>query len=113
MSEPGPTPGYTPCAAWPSTLEVRGPDHFREILAELAAAVERGELRVLQASPGFDEIMRDGQWTQDGFLWIVQCQRTGKCFRLAADTYHGRAVWEEVVREGEIWQRASLLKKKS
>lgn len=76
-------------------------------------AVERGEVRVLQASRGFDEVMRDGQWTQDGFLWIVQCQRTGKCFRLDADTYRGRAVWEEVVREGEVWWRVSAKRKKT
>lgn len=110
MTQPDPAPGPTPCAAWPGTLEVRGPDHFREILAELAAAAERGELRVLHASRAFDEVTRGGRWADDSLLWIVQCRSTGKCFRLAANTYHGRATWEEVVREGETWSRASLLR---
>ena len=61
MSEPDPRPEHTPCSDWPSRLDVRGPDHFLELVNELKAATERDELDVLHASHPFDAVMQDGE----------------------------------------------------
>lgn len=96
MTDTDPCPKHTPCSNWPSRLDVQGPDQFLELVNELKASAECGELDILHASHSFDAVKHDGQWASDFFKRRVRCRTSGKCFELGADTYHERAVWAEI-----------------
>lgn len=82
------------CEGLAVRLEIRGPEDYKSIAAQLIDMVGRGTLQVIAEWGGsLHEVVTSPTWPGDLIVQTFECTRCRAKFELSADTYHGRADW--------------------
>jgi hypothetical protein len=68
---------------------------FVDLCQDLQMLERSGDVEILEASVPFDRVLSNGVFSADIMSWTLRVYKTGKTFKLFADTYHGRCTLRE------------------
>jgi len=82
------------CDQLSEKIEIRSPEEYHRLKEQASLLLKDGKMILPRATCDMEDIVEGKPWPADILQHDFRCAFCGRTFRLFADTYHGRGLWE-------------------